>query len=543
MSRPNPVWLAAFLIAFASILLAPYFMSQYLYVSTFEGDTLHTIEIVLRAMDGEIQHVDFHTPIGFLAFAPIQLFLAAGFPFGMAFICGQTLIAAVLLPAIWWVGQSRFSRRAAYAFGGGALLILLTMAPGNDIPAGTVGLHYNRWGWGYAFIAVALALMPARGADRPRLDGILVGLSLAAVALTKATYFLAFAPLVGLALLARGRWSSIVTALFAGIAVAGIVTLWRGVGFWTGYVEDLLWVAGSSVRSFPSAPLPELIVGTAHVGGTIAAIGGALYVRRSGQMVAGYGLLLLYVACVYATYQNFENPPLWILLLAPVLFSLMPEDADTPAKERARKGVFVCAVLASAYAIPLAGTMAMTTLHALSAPSGVVAVDLGRNPVLRDVMVSDSRSYSIRAMDSLTREGGLYADVRSLMSNEQEERVLPDPDPFRGIPVPSCRLEGGFAGSAALLARSLEELGGRVFVTDVVTPYWVFADVPRLAGAAPWNYGSLKGLENADYVVVPACVNSTAVRRAILDALDDAEVPLTEAMRTPLFVAYRIDAE
>jgi hypothetical protein len=289
--------------------------------------------------------------------------------------------------------------------------------------------------------------------------------------------------------------------------------------------------------------LPELLVGAQYLGGTVAALGGAIYVRRSGQMAAGYGLLLLFIACVYATYQNFENPPLWMLLLAPMLFALRPETAETPFRERARTGIFVCSILATAYAVPLAATMTMTTLRALSVPSETIALDLGRNQILRDVRLSENRNLTISSMADLTQPGEPFSGIRTLMSDDQRERVVPAPEMFRGQPVPECQFRFGFAGANAVVAKALERLDARVFVADVVAPHWVFADVPRLEGAAPWNYGSLKGLENAEYLIVPACANSTKTRRAVLDTLDAEEIVLKETMRTPLFTAYRVGAE
>jgi len=47
-----------------------------LYVDRHEGDTLHLAEIVLRMSQGEWPHLDFVTPLGLMAFAPISLFMS-----------------------------------------------------------------------------------------------------------------------------------------------------------------------------------------------------------------------------------------------------------------------------------------------------------------------------------------------------------------------------------------------------------------------------------------------------------------------------------
>ena len=84
------------------------------YIGKHEGDTLHLLQIVLREARGQWPHLDFQTPIGVLATAPVALFVRLGAGVGHAILYAQILLAAIALPAIWWVASSRFAGVWAY---------------------------------------------------------------------------------------------------------------------------------------------------------------------------------------------------------------------------------------------------------------------------------------------------------------------------------------------------------------------------------------------------------------------------------------------
>ena len=58
---------------------------------------------------------------------------------------------------------------------------------------------------------------------------------------------------------------------------------------------------------------------------------------------------------------------------------------------------------------------------------------------------------------------------------------------------------------------------------------------------APWYYGGLPGIEDVDYLIVPLCPLIPAVRALVLEAVDEANIPLTEIRRTPLYILYSVD--
>ncbi|MBT8476948.1 MAG: hypothetical protein KJO78_15910, partial [Alphaproteobacteria bacterium] len=185
MSSANPRWMAIFLAVLLIVLMAPFVLAQKLFVMVYEGDALHTIEIVLRLVEGERQHIDFQTPIGILSFLPAVFFMQLGLPFGAAFIYGHLMIALLALPAIWWVAISRFGRFSGYWFAAATLVILTSWSAGIDQASVTLALHYNRWAWGLSFIAIAVAVMPPRIEGTARIDGLILGVMMASLALIK----------------------------------------------------------------------------------------------------------------------------------------------------------------------------------------------------------------------------------------------------------------------------------------------------------------------------------------------------------------------
>ena len=113
--------------AFVTLMAAVTFWPGAYYIRLHEGDTLHLISILLRMEEGQRPHLDFMTPIGALAFAPIVLFMKAGFGVGTAILAAQYLVVALLAPAIWWVALSRYPGRLAWLFAGVAMTLILGM--------------------------------------------------------------------------------------------------------------------------------------------------------------------------------------------------------------------------------------------------------------------------------------------------------------------------------------------------------------------------------------------------------------------------------
>ena len=118
MGSANRVRLGGFLVAVLARLSRSVTLAKGgFYIGKHEGDTLHLLQIVLREAQGQWPHLDFQTPIGVLATAPIALFVRLGARRRARDPACQVLVAAVALPAIWRVAASRFRGVWAYVFG------------------------------------------------------------------------------------------------------------------------------------------------------------------------------------------------------------------------------------------------------------------------------------------------------------------------------------------------------------------------------------------------------------------------------------------
>ncbi len=299
MSRPNPNILAVFLVAVLAVLGGVALAKGGFFLAKHEGDTFHLLQIVFRMVDGEWPHLDFMTPIGIMAFAPIALFVELGSGIGNAILMSQILVALVLLPAVFWVGVSRFSGPLAYLFGLTVLVLVLALVHGETERSVSISMHYNRWAWAASYVAIVLAVLAPREVRSDLADGGIIGLCMAFLMLCKITYFVAFAVPVVAALALRGAYRSLGFAVLSGLGAVAVVTLLAGFAFWPAYVGDLLAVAGSDVRPQPGAGLKTVIGAPAYLGGSLTLIGGSDPAAPGGRagpgagaVAAGAGVLL-----------------------------------------------------------------------------------------------------------------------------------------------------------------------------------------------------------------------------------------------------------
>ena len=217
MSRPNPFKLAAGLALFIVVLGGLPLLKGGVYLDTHEGDSYHLLDILLRLEMGLKAHVDFPTPLGVLSFLPVMAFMES-LTVGMAFLSAQILIAALLLPLVVYAAVSRLTPGVAWLFGALTLGLVLALTYGGSSRGVALSMHYNRWAWALAFVALVLAVLPARK-ERAVLDAVLIGVLGAALALLKATYFVALAPGVLLLVLQRWQGRGLLGVLLGGGAV------------------------------------------------------------------------------------------------------------------------------------------------------------------------------------------------------------------------------------------------------------------------------------------------------------------------------------
>ena len=298
MSRPSPFVLTGIFLLFIAAYGGLPFLKGGLFLDSHEGDVYHLLDISFRMLQGQTPHLDFVTPLGILAFLPLLVALKAGLPFGAAFVVSQLMVALALLPVVVYAVVTRLSNRQAIVFGCVTFGLVLTMTYLQASSGVTVAMHYNRWAWAVAFVALLLAFFPTHGGStaRPKLDGVLIGTLATALLLTKITFFEGLAPAVLGALLVRRQASSVASALATGVILVGFATLFLGVGFWNAYLSDLINVSRSEVRPNVGLPLNELLAGPTYLAVTATALAAALLIRR-----AGHDALALVVLCLLYT--------------------------------------------------------------------------------------------------------------------------------------------------------------------------------------------------------------------------------------------------
>ncbi len=525
MSRPIPLILATILTLATAGFSALALLKNGIYINTFEGDAFHLMDIMTRMEMGQRPHLDFQTPIGGLAFWPIAPFW--GFGAGRAFAAGQLLVAVLLLPAIIRVAQSRLARGWAEFFGLSLIVMVTALVYGGDTANVSVSMHYNRWAWAIAAVAVLAAVLPARKGGGAAIDGVIIGLCFAALALLKATYFLALLPGVVVALAVRGAYRDIAWAAAGGVTVALIVAVTQGFGFYAAYVSDLQAVAAADLRNFPGLPFTEILTGPRFLVATLLGLAAIALLRRSEAPGMGLALLVLLPGFFYVTFQNFGNDPIWLLPLGLIAVSA----AGAPSL----KVVGIAALLVGA---PPFITMATSTLrHFALKTDGYVAI-VPRVPVPRgSIYTTQIRAQTANGTVALDDDAFGLSALNGLV--ERPNRVE-----FAGAILPDCQITAGYVGwyaeTAAALNNSDLPRDATLFVADVLSVQWLFALKAPLPGGTPWYYDGLPGIDAASHVLVPLCAVQPAARTEALSELTGSGLDLTELQSTPLYRLFEI---
>lgn len=510
-----------------------------LIVAKHEGDTLHLADLVLRMAEaGQIPHFDFMTPLGILSIWPIAVFVEAGLGIGMAFLAAQAALALVLFGPILRTALSRFTGWFAWGFAAYVIVLVLALVHGEANPAISVSMHYNRWAWALAYIAIPLAMLEPLGPRRPLLDGTLIGLALAAMALIKVTYFAAFFPAIVIALLARRDWKTLLIALLAGLAVAAAVTGIFTTRFWFAYLRDLFTVATSATRAAPGLSLGGILVAPAYMAGTFAVLASVIFLRQSGAMVAGLVLLFLMPGFVYVTYQNFGNDPQWLILLALLALGLRPETTRTNALGiRLDQALLVAGTFALALGAASAINMIWSPFRLYFSTAEEVVPLLSQRPQHHDILVGKPRVYRVVMNQMGWDELDTYSDYVVPLGDEDTPPLA-----INGETLADCELSTGYNAWFETTARTLEGAGyggSGVLVADLFSALWLYGDFKPLEGGAPWYYAGTPGLDAAEHVLVPLCPTNLPRRAEILKAIETGGWTLSEEMRTETFILYR----
>jgi len=541
MIKANPLKLLGLLVATWVVFGGLGVMPGAFRVGQHEGDTFHFVQIVMRMASGEVPHVDFMTPIGALAFAPIAALVQQGVGVGMAFLLSQVLVALVLLPVIWWTAYSRLSPALAYVFGFFALILIVALIHGGTDNVASLSMHYNRWSWTIAFLAILLAVLPNRAGPRTALDGVLIGALMFALVMMKMTYFAAFLPAILVALIKTGRVKMLGVAALTGVVLTGAFTAVFGLQYWVMYLVDLLTVMGSELRPAPGDTLTDILSAPAYLAGTVTALAGVVLLRQAGRDTEGLVLLLLAPGFFYVTYQNFENDPQWLGLMGILLIMMRPDAgvANTFGWDL-RHAVTIAA--GAAFALSTASYINLTTSvfrHANLEAEDFSPLIAGTN-THTDLLAFNERVYRMDMNQPMDAEGSVYARFRE-RANRGEPIVL------RGETLPECEINIGMSAWMDALTDDLEDAGlaqdKRIYMVDLFSSIWLFSDqLKPLKRGAPWYYGGLPGIESADYVLVPQCPILSAAQRPIVEELNErTDIGLTEIRRNEMYILFEVE--
>lgn len=541
MRRTNPVTLIAVLVAVVVVLAGAGLAAPALFIDRHDGDVMHLLDMVFRMAEGQMPHADFVTPLGILSIWPIAALIQAGFGAGQAVIVAQAALAALLILPTWWVAWTRFPAAGALAFGGSVMVLCLAMIYGDTGLHLSMSMHYNRWGWALAFLALAIGFLPPRGDTSMSVDALILGLVMAVLTLLKITFTIAFAgPIIAMMLLRRDFGRLAVSILVAAAAL-GAAALVLGPGFFVAYAADLVDTATSDLRSYPGLEPLDLAAVPAYVVGTILALAAVMVLRTGGRPAEGLGLLLLIPACIYVTAQNFGNDPKWMWLVGLIVLALRPEAGRSAIGGfEARTALNVIGAGLVLAALPSLVNMAASPFRNLAEDPGEYIAMLPNRAGHDDLQV-----YVVQALrhDVIRPADGPSSGLA--WAREAADRDAPVT--LLGEALEVCFQRSGFQGWARSIAADLVaagyDQGQQIFNADLLNVYWLLEpSLAPLEGAAPWIYDGLPGWEAASHVLVPHCPLQAPVRTYFVEQitalLEAGTASLTEVRRTPLYTLY-----
>lgn len=524
------VFLAALLGLESLLLLGP----QALVINGHEGDLIHVLDAASRMALGEWPHSGFMTPLGVLAFKPIAVFLALGFGPGTAIRLALILVAALILPLVWYTGMTRLGPKTRLMFGVWIVIMVTGLVYGGDQATSSVSMYYNRWSWALVFMAALLIVLPRL--DRTRRsepEGAMIGLMLALLALTKVTGFVALAPAVALAYVLHRDIRGALAVAGAGLLVAlGVTIAAGGPGYWLDYLQDLLFLARDSARAKPGLDYTAIIANPSYLPGSFCLFISVIALRLFRHKHEGLLLLVLAPGLYYITYQNWGNDPTWLILLATLLIALRPVAGTAELIGVDLRSWHNGLALAALVLIsPSVLNVSYSTLRS-------AALDRGKmQPVYQGSAAPDLLVEIARA-DKISGKLPL-APIRQADGTLGEAAK---PVEFAGESFGECTGQSALIGIYQHFARDMQELGlqdRKIAVADVVNPLWLFGAGARLPGLAPWYYGGPSGLDQAEYVLVPRCPFKGDSRKQMLEEFTKLGWHFDLTARMPHYLLFK----
>jgi hypothetical protein len=211
----------------------------------YTWDSLAFVDAAYRMSAGQVPHIDFHTPLGFLCSAlPYWGLLLSGSPAG-AMPMALALALAILTPVLLYVSATRLHWFVAIPTG--IFLLMLSAGPlniGEDPDLVSMGMFYNRLGWTAIVLMALLGLEPFKESRAgAAVDGAAAGVLLALLMYLKITYAAVAAAWLVLLFVLDGRRRTTVVAAFVVAILAGL-SVESTYGLHWPYLQDL-FAAGS----------------------------------------------------------------------------------------------------------------------------------------------------------------------------------------------------------------------------------------------------------------------------------------------------------
>ena len=261
-------------------------------------------------------------------------------------------------------------------------------------------------------------------------------------------------------------------------------------------------------------------------------------IRRSGHDLAAYALLLLVPGFIYVTYQNFGNDPQWVWFLGLAIFALRPESGVGKIF-----GQDLRLLMGGAAWVALALNFPSLFSNATS-PLSHAQMDAARfEPMIpsalghQDIFVRTDRGNAMVALVHRDRESAAWARYAPIVDRAPLSE-------FGAVVFPYCEWA---SGSRAYLERVAEELvqdgltpESQVLFADSLAGLWLFGPFTPLSGGAPWYYGGLTGLENADYLVIPKCAFVAGLREIMIKELKTSELRFSLVRDTEIYAVFEV---
>ncbi len=527
LGRLFKIWYAIFVVGALALLALGRVNDGNVLIMSFEGDALHMALISLRMAAGEIPHLDFQTPLGAMAFLPIKAMLDIGYGIGLAFAYAPVMLGIICLPALYWIGISRFSALGALVYAIVFLVLLMTYLHGGTAPTVAASMYYNNWCWAIAMLVVATAILPGPESHLARVfEGLILGAGFGFLALTKATYAVFLLPAVVLALVIIRDWLRLGYGFVFGVLFLALVTLpLGGIDYWIAYVNDLQTVMNSSVRQRPGLDLAGLLVSPQHIAGVIALLAAVVFLRQARKSGEGLVLLVLGAGWVLITHQNWQNDPHWMAFSGLLLFAIAQDVTlynrlGWPLKEALR--TVAVGLIFIGLPMTYAQTASVLVHNGLRGNDFAPALIGVRNQGLR-FQLTDTSVLQVKT------------------PNPVLATPVAKPTVLGAETLPECGKENGLIAALQETGRRLdmmpETFGKSAVYADWVNAVWLFSNLEPVKGGAPWYYGGTPGFENADYLVVPLCPMGPPIRRIILaEIASDPALNFSEVGRDNLFI-------